>query len=304
MGILDEVLAVTDNMRRVAGRNISDLVTDPKNAIAKTLYAGAGTAKEQMNAMVSGDVSSLIPGGSSTAGLLGTFGGVGSKTFPHAKAVLYERAIARGMPAKKATEITGIWRGPEGKLRYEIPDTGMKLHSKSLDFTDSKASKLDTFDIEHQELLRAYPQLKDLIEGTKPMLDTTLKAAQGKYSNIPSKGATITTSAPDMPRLRSATVHEFQHAIQRLEDFARGGSPSMFIPENAAILKETGNFLPLEEAAKAKGLTPPQAYRRLAGEAEARAVEGRLEYTDMGITPPANPLDSYDVPFDKMIIRK
>ena len=301
MGILDEVLAVTDNMRRVAARNVSDLVNDPKNAIAKTLYAGAETGQEQIKAVEAGDVSSLVPGGSSAAKMLGTFGGVGSKTFPHAKAVLYQRAVDRGMPAAKATEITGIWKGPDGQLRYEIPDTGMKL--KGIPKADPKYT-IDMYNLEHDELLKAYPQLESLIKKTKPVVDPDIPAPKGQYKGSAWNEPEISVTAPDIPSLRSTTAHELQHAIQRIEKFAKGGSPNMFVPETSAQLKAMGNFLPPQEAAKAEGLTPFEAYRRLAGEVEARAVEGRLQYSDMGVTPPVNPIDSYDVPFDKMLIRK
>lgn len=304
MGILDQVLAYTDNKRRVVARNVSDLINEPRAALQTMAYRGAETAKEQIDAAASGDVSSLLPGGSSTAGLLGTFAGVGSKTFPHAKAILYQRAIDRGMPAEKATQITGIWRGPEGKLRYEIPDTGMKLRPTDLDFTGTP-SKIKEYSVEHKELLEAYPQLEKLLADTLPRVNPTLRDPKGAYVNSKTRGEYIEAEAPGFHSLKKTTAHELQHAIQQIEDFAKGGSPQMFAPESKQILKTMGKYLEPDQAVKADKLTPFQAYRKLAGEAESRAVEKRLEDAIFNkSTPTGNPLDAYDIPFDQMIIRK
>jgi hypothetical protein len=48
--------------------------------------------------------------------------------------------------------------------------------------------------------------------------------------------------------------------------------------------------------------TPEQQYRRLAGEAEARAVQARRDMTPTQRRD-TFPLDSYDVPINELIVR-
>ena len=50
------------------------------------------------------------------------------------------------------------------------------------------------------------------------------------------------------------------------------------------------------------GSSPFDAYKRLAGEAEARAVEARMKFTPEQRRA-TFPLDSYDVPLDSLIIK-
>jgi hypothetical protein len=59
----------------------------------------------------------------------------------------------------------------------------------------------------------------------------------------------------------------------------------------------------IEDQIKRYGEDPYEAYRRLAGEAEARATQARMNMT------PAErratfPFDSYDVPVNQLIIRR
>ena len=72
--------------------------------------------------------------------------------------------------------------------------------------------------------------------------------------------------------MRSHAAHEVQHEIQRHEGFAKGG-----------------NYLDRD-------------YHRLAGEAEARATQARMNM-DMPQRLATFPEDSYDVPMDQLIVR-
>lgn len=77
-----------------------------------------------------------------------------------------------------------------------------------------------------------------------------------------------------------AEPNPVQHAVQRIENFARGGSERDFGAAKDAF----------------------EQYKRLAGEAEARAVQARLK-----LTPEQRraifPEDSYDVPLNSLIFR-
>ena len=83
---------------------------------------------------------------------------------------------------------------------------------------------------------------------------------------------------------KSTQLHELQHAIQQREGWQNGGSPSMFSRD---------------------GMPPKSAedsYRRLSGEAEARATQARMNL-NAAQRRELFPLDSYDVPVDQLIIR-
>ena len=130
---------------------------------------------------------------------------------------------------------------------------------------------------------------------------------------------------------KSTMLHELQHAIQQREGFARGGSMDDFMresmqakqkawdritsineelrsasgtPRYQELLQERQKLVPLaqKDTLDLKG-EAYQAYRRLTGEAEARATQARMNMS------PAErramfPYDSYDVPVDQLIVRQ
>jgi hypothetical protein len=125
---------------------------------------------------------------------------------------------------------------------------------------------------------------------------------------------------------RSTAAHELQHAIQSREGFAGGGgSDSVFAyeapevgPLNNAVDALEARLLSMTPAdpewgnvsrelkraqTAAERMAGQAGYRRLAGEAEARAVQARLN-----LTPEQRraryPLADYDVPLDELIIRR
>lgn len=91
-------------------------------------------------------------------------------------------------------------------------------------------------------------------------------------------GITLNREGPDQ---LSTLLHEVQHAVQHREGFARGGTAAMFNPKSAEAL-QVGQEL------KARNITPTDEtiqnilYRRLSGEAEARAVQARLADAKLG----------------------
>lgn len=140
---------------------------------------------------------------------------------------------------------------------------------------------------------------------------------------------------------RSTTLHELQHAIQEREGWARGGSPESMgeyavTPEIEAarkivdlskqfkpdrVEKIIGEWNDPELVAKAKRLVDVMgkdgvvraydnavasgsvdAYKRLAGEAEARLTQSRMNMT-MPERLQVYPYDMLDVPQDQLIVR-
>ena len=141
---------------------------------------------------------------------------------------------------------------------------------------------------------------------------------------------------------KSTLLHELQHAIQTKEGWAPGGSSQMAYQDPQAfkilaeLRKKMGSAMPVEQYAKeawgsatvtpeiaadyAKSYLPSikkiprevdisaqqtaaqEYYKRLAGEAESRATQTRMNM-DAAQRRNVFPADSYDVPLDQLIIK-
>ena len=122
--------------------------------------------------------------------------------------------------------------------------------------------------LQHPDVQDAYPEMWDRLQQSIRRADKP----KGRLED----GNTIFAEGPTGEARRSVALHELQHAIQEREGFAPGASMS------------------------AGGL---DEYRRAAGEAEARAVQARMNMT-AAERATSFPLDSYDVPLDQLIVRR
>lgn len=172
-----------------------------------------------------------------------------------------KRLAAEGMRNDDILKETGWFRGDEGKWRFEIDDSSATLVHAGGTFGEvlakavaaKKSNAVTLRDIlNHPRLFAAYPSLASL-----SVADTT---SNPSLSNVNANAAFSekTQTLYVSPTLKASTLisklmHEVQHAIQRIEGFATGGSP-----------------------ARAGG---KDAYRRLAGEIEARNAERRAGMT-------------------------
>lgn len=138
--------------------------------------------------------------------------------------------------------------------------------------------------LDHPELYANYPELSNL----KVRVDSKYSSGTAHYD---ARDNSITIS----PNANKKTIlHEIQHAIQNTEGFAKGGSPkSIEASLSAAEAKELKslvskadeglNGLPPKQQKRLEHLLAKgdgsslQEYRHLAGEAEARAVEARMD---------------------------
>lgn len=191
--------------------------------------------------------------------------------------------------------------------------------------------------LKNSQLLDAYPDLAKIklnINKTPDISGNYQKSIiedVGPKNSVKKKigGEEINLNVPDEDTLKSALLHELQHAIQTREEFARGGSPSEFkdvakdikyhqdqfdqnlkqrmttqdpIAKDNAIQAMTFHGLKLGELKQKYGTNDKEFYNRLAGEAEARATQARRN-----MTPEEQrakfPLLSYDVDPTKLIVR-
>jgi hypothetical protein len=209
-----------------------------------------------------------------------------AKTFDrasNAKAIELEKA---GVNPRAIWEETGNWRGPDGNWRQEISDLPAEFRTNFDAAVPSKTNQYSAAGLEgpiggmfrHEDLYAAYPDLLAKERMTlKKRPDWMGEAAEsGSY-----RPGRVEVSSKTEQGAKSKALHELQHALQYREGWQRGGSESMFGGGEEAFEK----------------------YRRLAGEAEARATQAR-----MNLTPAQRralfPEESYDIPLNQLILRR
>ena len=166
--------------------------------------------------------------------------------------------------------------------------------------------------LKHDELFKNYPQLAD----TQLTLKDMPKGANGYY--YAKANEIVLNSAMNKEDIKSALLHEIQHAIQNKEGWAKGGTPSNFKALNedelrkeaqdikdALFLKNPKNSIDDYEILSGnkiskrtkelslwsekelndelinleKNLNPFDSYQRLLGEQQARATQYRADMT-------------------------
>lgn len=233
----------------------------------------------------------------------GTFIGKGAKTWDAIKAADAEKRIAAGDDVRKVWKDTGTFKGPDGHLRQEIPD------NKAL-YRGSKAA-----DSSYAEDVFLHPELYDNYPVTKGNRVIEFKGTGGSFEPHPmTKGAGKIRIGTE-EGASSTAVHELQHAIQQKEGWANGGNTTGYDAVESsheyARWNAAQSALPIRPSSAQISETMDlydkipnrfEAYQRLAGEAEARATQSRM---NMNMEQRLNtyPLDSYDVPIDQLIIR-
>ena len=253
----------------------------------------------------------------------GMFIGKGARTWDALAAQKAKIMADMNIDPRTIWKETGTWKGPDGKWRQEISD------EKSFYRGSKAAGSSYAEDVHlHPELYKAYPAA-----GASRVTESP---HQGGSFNPASRQITVGPMDAN-----STMLHEQQHQIQGLEGFAQGGNPTTAtgaglqskeqqlefakrsyeeskgltgkMSDDQLLFELTGQGNPNTVAKSWDELTDREklnwlqsgrdrAYRRLAGEAEARATEARMK-----MTPEQRramfPEESYDVPLNELIIR-
>lgn len=211
----------------------------------------------------------------------------------------------------------GVHYGTDGLPRFEIPDNRQIMMSPNGETEFSGGYLFDKGDhrqrllsrkpywqfeqmgidgpnVSHPELAKAYPEMAD----TKINVDVSNK--------VKDRGAGVTRGgdirafypyngyeAPDS-WLRSAIAHELDHKAGDIEGFSPGGSPAA-MKAHPFYRKERG----MEGALNAMIGMPPvegRLYQRLAGEAQARNTQTRLDMPP-SVRRETPPWETMDTPF-------
>ena len=111
----------------------------------------------------------------------------------------------------------GEWfEGPDGKDRYEINDEDSSLNLDHLQTLDEGGNVTVGDLLNHPELYKAYPEAKNI------PIEKITNGNLGEYwERSPRIGLDVSRKASS---IHSTLLHELQHHIQGIEDFARGGS--------------------------------------------------------------------------------
>lgn len=184
-----------------------------------------------------GAARSLAP--STRLDQLNIFAGPNSRT---ADQVAYRKALELAAAGKSRDEIfsqTGWFQGADKAWRYEIPDNKMEFRSDpaiaskftkeelKMPLSDMRENRdkritMPLFGaVRHPELQAAYPELSSIQLEARSYPDWLKSADEGSFR--PGK---IEVSGGTTEGLLSTTAHELQHAVQQIEKFARGGSPT------------------------------------------------------------------------------
>lgn len=298
---------------------LSLLGARPALAAGRRASSGIGAAVRHSAALPS-------PSTGSPATQLGIFAGKNAKTADHGAMQRAAARLAKGDDPRAVWREEGWMKGPDGHMRFEIDDSGASMRPGAAQQLLNNAGRKQSALMQHDELYAAYPEAANLWTSRAGNSGGGYASGEMGQSDMISLG--FPKRSPNMDEVRSTNIHEMQHAIQGREGFAAGGNPNtasgatrdnvLDYARKAYEDAHRGNGDPLLEelfaGSKQWDELPRReqlgwleqgrivAYQRLAGEAEARAVEKRLNYTPQQRRA-IYPLDDYDVPLHELIVK-
>ena len=143
-----------------------------------------------------------------------TYGGIKARTADKLPLARAKQMLEEGVDAETIRKETGWFKGYDGKWRFEIDDSKMKVNLNT-----SKYTTLEKL-IEHDALFEAYPELRQI-----GVTFSDLDGYSGGYNRTFGDIELDISLKSDAERMKKTLIHEIQHAIQDIESFARGASP-------------------------------------------------------------------------------
>jgi hypothetical protein len=222
--------------------------------------------------------------------IIGEMGAKGLKTVQD-NLVVAKEMEAQGKPAKDIFLATGWQRdsGDKNKWKYETNynwilrlfknyDQALPLFQKGT--TLGELFSLPAFEGVEPAFIKAYPQLKDLKIQVRDYVD-------GLSYNPFTETISIDSEIVGDKTYSINLVHEIQHAIQKIEGFARGGDPRAAF-EDMQLYKDIAKDRFGEDSPEyrriaesldenPRGISRQEIYQRLAGEVEARNAARRVK---------------------------
>lgn len=263
-----------EKMVRGVAQGAISAFTLPGDVLSGKVQPGSPQEIERAAELASLMVYGPAPVASKMAeGTLGSFAGVTSKSIDKNRLAQAQLLDSKGIHPDTIWEKTGFFRGPDDRWRYEILDKDAKLLDRGFKKTvqedasgelvpfvsvkpmreefksveealtyDKPFTSLTLSDvIDHPELFKAYPHLKNIEIQPLPK-DVAKRGVIGQM------GPNTLYLADDLnPEFaKSVILHEIQHSIQSKEGFARGGNSNEF--KSSALMEAEKNFEKVKEA--------------------------------------------------------
>jgi hypothetical protein len=254
----------------------------------------------------------------------GMFAGVRAKTADFDALDTAKNMKGQGATRDQIWNETGWFEDVDGSWKFEIDDSATRSKpfnemgwaaGKDLQTGNSAVGPVSDF-FEAKELESAYSGLIDFGDADRRAA-MVVKPNMGASGSFDPDSNTFEVGLDGSGINRSVALHELQHAVQGREGFAEGGSPASFLSDTLtgelSDLKSTAmqsfrdgkisadQFYAIDE------LTPQEyafkKYQRLAGEAEARNVETRRDFTPQQRRD-STPWSTLDVPESELIVRR
>ncbi len=254
------------------------------------------------------ETASMLAGGgapAAEAGAAGIFGGKLAQGADLNKLAKAQFAHVRGATPEDIWHSYGWLKGPEGRWKYEIPDTGAS--ASPVGYTQRHATGEMGESFKHPELYRAYPDMAKI--------PIEWDAGHGEATYYPKFGPHPERFSFEPGFNEPLALHEAQHAVQTREGFAPGSMSQTWVPD---IMKRFASLglaekRPTGGGYRATGRMPPadlqlkgqnvarNIYERHAGEVEARNVMERYlqDRAGFGKVPP---WQTQDIPYSQQII--
>ena len=244
-GTLARLMGTYERGRDILGQSSSPLVQAMLGAadLAQGVPGAVRAGVKGMEGAVHGDYSDptartrdiidglgLVYGGSAFTsapkGALRTFGGANAKTADKTALSQAQELAQRGVDRRAIWDQTGWFQGADGKWRFEIDDSDAFLESPA-------RAPAGYQRLQHDELQAAYPEMW---ARTQQSISGKLPQNQGFGGFYDTETGAVVVGMPDDAGRRSSALHEFQHAVQGQEGFARGGNPAEYMQQADAQL--------------------------------------------------------------------
>lgn len=134
--------------------------------------------------------------------------------------------IEDGVDSETIRKETGWYKGYDNKWRFEIDDSKMTITQSDRKYLQETSSTLLGYLINHNELFKSYPQLRDIMVYSKDTNGDGDAYYDPKYKSITISSRSLRTLSDY--GLKSILIHEIQHAIQDIEGFTPGTDTSDF----------------------------------------------------------------------------
>ena len=141
------------------------------------------------------------------------YAGEKADTADKMKLATAEQMLKDGVDSETIRRETGWFKGYDGKWRFEIDDSNLKIT-----IPHSRYTKLSDI-LQHDTLFEAYPELKEIY-----VIMDDIESGAGSYSRTFGDITISRDLINNSKSFKKVLLHEVQHVIQDIEQFARGAS--------------------------------------------------------------------------------